>query len=84
MTANHADRTRPLTLREAEVLCAARWATDHDGRENGGWFAPMDIGGADGSDHSRVLRRLTGDRFAMIDERFRPSLMAALGIKAKA
>lgn len=79
MSATISDRTRVLTWREMEVLLAARYATDQDMRDNGGWFTPMDIGGEDGSDHSRILRRLGEEHFAMIDERFRDTLMAALG-----
>jgi len=79
MAANISDRARPLTAREIEVLRDAQTATDADGRDNSGWFTPMDIGGYNRSDHSRILRRLAGERFNAIDERFRPTLQAALG-----
>jgi len=79
MAANISDKARLLTAREAEILRFARDTTDADPRRNGGWFTPSDIGGYDGSDHSRILRRLVAEHFAMIDEKFRNTFMAAMG-----
>ena len=78
-SANISDRSRMLTLRELEILRMAQDATDRDSRGNGGWFTPMDIGGEDGSDHGRILRRLVDERFNLIDEKFRDTFMAAMG-----
>lgn len=44
-----------LNSRQIDLL---RWLEDPDGSERDGWRTPMDLGGADGSFHSRTLNQL--------------------------
>jgi predicted transcriptional regulator len=44
---------------------------------NFGWARPMDVGGRDASDHSRVLAKLV--KLGLAERKRRPSIMNSLG-----